>query len=64
MDVVRNASGSQDGDVVVSSDAREIFAERGDQFFGDEVFSVFGAKDTMNEDVGISVGHGDDGARL
>ncbi len=44
---------------MISPDAREIFAEFGKQIVGDKIPTFFGAEYTMNENIGIFVGHRD-----
>jgi|SRR6185437_3665108 len=44
MCVVGHASGGQDRDVVVASDAREIFAEFWDERVGNQVSAIFSAE--------------------
>jgi len=57
MRVVGHASGGEDRDAVVSSDASEIFGEFRNQFGGNQVFALFGAEYAMGQEIGILMGH-------
>src|SRR5260370_31913697 len=57
MRVIRDASGSEHRNPVVPSDPREIFPETRLHFLRNNVASFLGAKDAMDEDVRILVGH-------
>jgi hypothetical protein len=55
--MVGNASGGENRDAVVSSDAGEIFGEFGDQSIRNQVLALFGGEYAVYEDIGIFMRH-------
>jgi hypothetical protein len=57
MRVVGHASGGEDRDAVISSDAGEIFGEFRAECIGNQVFELFVAEFAMDQKIGVLMGH-------